>query len=1396
MRFKYVQALLALILITLSIIPLFAPYVSALGATPPRRWRAYVSPLVYDESVWRFGGYVEDVSLALVKPADEKLRVVDEAGFARVVAILAPGTSIGALRGKAAAVLAVLPAGSYNIALLVVRRGDIEKLASTEGVLAIFPDERVDAMAAGERQRFKQVEELEGRGYTPLQASGEAAGGYHYTVNLTRAIDVWTEFGITGEDVTIAIVDTGVDYASPGLGLDAIARDESGAPMILDADSLGLVLTPIVAQDPGDGYIYVDYTKLYVFYPPYYVFKWWPSINVTACGYSVSASLPTRWYVGSIPRYGPVKFGLGVRSISTAVGTITFTFPAILVDSDGDGIYDTAYVDISTTFYVVGYALQNYCGIAVPGWPPPASGLFSFADEEPVRIGSEIAAYDGDGDGYYDFSVGTLAGYVFDAAFAIILEYLGILSENVAPLPPGYGISTYNIIASFSEMWRGEPVAAIWPGLDYYGGNYVVLHYDYHSHGTFCAGTAAGRGIPIQSDRPGVYRLITGQAPGAKIAAAGALYMGNVIVSNYFFSGFDLVTEYGEGSQYLWSVISTNPWVAWGGLTWRWTYTGMHKADMTSNSWGSSTWAIWGWAAGMDPTSVAMTYITLVSGTPIFVAAGNGGFGWGTVTSPAASPLVITVGAATEFTYRPVYGYLAGGNSLVIQWSNRGPSEVGVPKPDILAVGAFAWATGRPWDALGAGVLSGVYAYGLFSGTSQATPMVAGAAALVVSAYKKVYGSYMTAPLLKTILLSSARDVGFDELSQGAGFVDAYRAVELVLNPGAVRVYSTEYIRDVLRELGASIQSMTYEGSAAPAWFEPKIFVPVVMPGGIDMRTLTIEGSGPVRVYSERLQIAGVKPFCDLVVAVLTPTVITSCTGDTVVFNVIRAGATTTGYAVLDMSQLLDADLFELEFVYPYEIFDSTGRALPPRYPDRISATYFELWLWVDVNRDGRMALSETARITYDYRGANLVALQVARLKQQIDEIAKLNREIMGIDITQYPVYLVLVARVTSNTHVGPIQMKARAVLYKFAGWSNVVVSPGSLVVNGAANVTVLIRAPSKPGYYSGFIVVEDLSSGRKIKVPVGFFVPVVLAGPDRSVTLAPEYENSRYRNYYLRGAFDYTWRYESGEWRVFKVYVPRGTAGITVAVSWPDFGKPNYSSNIDVQVYGPWSYMMVDDETGRVYTFAVDGVQLAGEITYGPASGYRFRAFWDIYTHNKSIIVAPTPTPGFYRLVVRNIQFSGNVFEEPVTITVQAFSMTISTQPYYTRGSRALFYLLLRSDSIVPVTAVEMVPEAIYASASGRFYVDLTSTPIVSLGGVTVYINRTYAAPAFGIPAVVYLGVSVYFSREAPPGDYTLAFNLKTMFPVTAAGYINASNRVTYFDWWYIPVYPTLKVS
>jgi len=352
--------------------------------------------------------------------------------------------------------------------------------------------------------------------------------------------------------------------------------------LIFDASSLGLVLTPVKATVLTDGYIRVNYSDLYVFQPPYYVFRWTNRLYVrfTGCGgRSGWLTVPDTWYIGNItfnPSV-PIKFGLAYQYISTSLGTLYYTIPVIVVDSSGDGYYDTLYADTTTALYLVRWALA-VCNVTIPGTLGTTPD-FSFADEEPITYGNEVIARDLDGDGIRDYSVGALAGYVYDAAFVILLEKLGTWKELMPQTQPLYGYSTASVI--MYETWRYEPVAMVWPGLDPYG-DYVVLEYDYHSHGTYCANTAAGRDFYAQTGYGA--RSISGQAPAAKIAASPALYFGTTAVSIYFFSGFDLATPYGDGSRYLWPNLLANPWIAFEGYEWRWIYTGEHQVDITSNS--------------------------------------------------------------------------------------------------------------------------------------------------------------------------------------------------------------------------------------------------------------------------------------------------------------------------------------------------------------------------------------------------------------------------------------------------------------------------------------------------------------------------------------------------------------------------------------------------------------------------------------------------------------------------------------------------------------------------------------------------------------------------------------------------------------------------------------------
>lgn len=140
-------------------------------------------------------------------------------------------------------------------------------------------------------------------------------------------------------------------------------------------------------------------------------------------------------------------------------------------------------------------------------------------------------------------------------------------------------------------------------------------------------------------------------------------------------------------------------------------------------------------------------------------AAGNTGPSTGTIGAPASYPDAIGV-AATDY------------RDEVTWFSARGPSPVtNKPKPEIAAPGA------RIYSTLPGG------AYGIYNGTSMATPHVAGAAALLLSANPS-----LTIPDVTRLLTATARSNGstVPDIHQGWGQLDIYAALASQLAVGEV----------------------------------------------------------------------------------------------------------------------------------------------------------------------------------------------------------------------------------------------------------------------------------------------------------------------------------------------------------------------------------------------------------------------------------------------------------------------------------------------------------------------------------------------------------------------------------------------------------------------------------
>jgi len=166
-------------------------------------------------------------------------------------------------------------------------------------------------------------------------------------------------------------------------------------------------------------------------------------------------------------------------------------------------------------------------------------------------------------------------------------------------------------------------------------------------------------------------------------------------------------------------------------------------------------------------------------------------------TTPATDPKVIDTAATTNFrayAQSTAYGFQFSNGT----WLNDNVSSISgggfsqnADTPDVSAPGEADWALCSPNPAIyqectdfkgnpGQGAPASLQQFG---GVSQSTPLTAGAAALVIEAYRSTHHGRTPSPaLVKQILLSTANDLGLPTQEEGTGEVDALKAVQAALS--------------------------------------------------------------------------------------------------------------------------------------------------------------------------------------------------------------------------------------------------------------------------------------------------------------------------------------------------------------------------------------------------------------------------------------------------------------------------------------------------------------------------------------------------------------------------------------------------------------------------------------
>ncbi|MHC3468141.1 S8 family peptidase [Streptomyces sp. 7R007] len=340
---------------------------------------------------------------------------------------------------------------------------------------------------------------------------------------------------------------------------------------------------------------------------------------------------------------------------------------------------------------------------------------------------------------------------------------------------------------------------------------------DKFGHGTHVASIAAGTGAKSNGKYKGV-------APDAK------LLNGKVLSDD----------GYGDDSQ----ILAGMEWAAEQG------------ADVVNLSLGG------GDTPEIDPLEAEVNKLSEQKGVLFAIAAGNDGdFGEETIGSPGSAADALTVGAVDD-------------NDKLASFSSRGPGLDGQIKPDVTAPGVDITAAAAPGSVIDKEVGENPPGYLTISGTSMATPHVAGAAALL----KQQHPDWKFAEL-KGALTGSAKGGTYTPYQQGSGRIAVDKAIKqsVIADPVSVSFGTQQWphtddkpvtkqvtyrnlgTKDVTLDL--AVAATNPKGQAAPAGFfklgATKVTVPAGGKAAVDLTVNTKLGGTLDGAYSAYVTATG-----------------------------------------------------------------------------------------------------------------------------------------------------------------------------------------------------------------------------------------------------------------------------------------------------------------------------------------------------------------------------------------------------------------------------------------------------------------------------------------------------------------------------------------------------------
>ena len=1055
---------------------------------------------------------------------------------------------------------------------------------------------------------------------------------------ITGSNSAKQNYNATGNGAVVAIVDTGVDFSNPDIQ-HSLARDEINHPIMLDPDGQGIILTNATF------FAYIDENEIIRNYTKSIPSHMTSSAYVTKEGVFLDISQGGKGskipiYNSFFPQIGASPIFNGTLSNDMKIGQDNRNYiksksgeyrlgviyqgglsgplakiqvvPVLVVDAFIPGVYDTIIPDLSTSW-------KDYTRFDLPSGQS-ANYDFDFTDEKPIVLGSgkEFLVFDSNEDGINDYSAGTVG--------AQVLDVYGVIGNNSTEID-----DTLNAI-------NGTLLPALDPDGEFFG-----IMTDFMGHGTSSAASIVSRGQETYDiyNNTKKYSII-GVAPDAKILPVKALWFGDTVYAWLWAAGFE---------------NNNNGW----------EFSGKPRADIISNSWGVSNFPSFKSAPGFDVLSLIQSMLATphsldddYPGVVMVSSAGNSGHGYGTIGLPNASPFGITVGATTNnifvgygpFKDQPRFGSSTNHYNHVVDFSSRGPTSIGDPKPDVMSLGAHGFV---PSNVIKPKKDSKDESFSLFGGTSMAAPLVSGSAAILIEEMTKQSQNYDPFTI-KNILMSTAMDMNNDPFTQGSGLTNVNSALDYVHGKNGVFVVTNENSYENLKKiLEPSIENFNHTAVGFQQFKLPSHSLPMTswfggqLTAG-DRTTATFTITNPttdeilVDVKPKTLSLIKHTQFN----GTTTPRQQDSILNKTDAFipNYVKLSDVKPHDGLDDFfddkNPIPDkSSLLVLNVNFPFEQFMNSTTDV---YADDLKISSLYLYDWLDNNNDTKITSDELSLVN---RGGSWGTVQEIRVSEP-------NKKFDGVPLvgiypvpTRYSYWL-------GNTNQNSTSMDytLSASYYQNDKWSMLWPESETITVpsNGASTVNVTLVTPTdlETGVYQGFLNFQ--SNMHEVNAPISFVVKEPVTENDSTIIIhGKQSDDILYGNGYTKGAFDMTNRYMAGDWRQYYFDIQNEFVNsAAIELSWK-----SDDTNLAVFVMDPLGKIIQTNVPSGVFGHFLGWPSLdwLGNTPFSQGGG-----FFPVKNKDdtSTVLYVPINQTGTYTLLTHSTLFGGNSTTEPLTLAAK----------------------------------------------------------------------------------------------------------------------------------------------